>query len=153
MKTYTVYRKGTPHQVLIDDCDQEIFERYTWHITNKGYVRMNVPRHEKPKYGNRSTVPLHCVLLGYVDGKEIDHINRNKLNNRRSNLRHVTALENSANRRERSTGKAKSGYTGVSLRPNGKFQAVIRKNNKTITLGTYDTAEQAHAAFLRAKGA
>lgn len=83
---------------------------------------------------------LHRELLGLTtrDGKIGDHINGDKLDNRRANLRVVTPSMSSANVRHR----AASGYRGVY--PNKKrWAAAARQNGKKLHLGTYDTPEQA----------
>lgn len=73
----------------------------------------------------------------------LDEINRNKLDNRKANLRHVTHRENLLNRKF----KNKSGYKGVYLDTTNKrrkpFKASIRRNGKSYHLGWYETAEEA----------
>ena len=71
----------------------------------------------------------------------IDHINRNRKDNRLENLHIVNRKQNSYNRDDK-------GYT---LRPNGKYQASIRVDGLAICLGTFDTEEKAHSAYLQAK--
>jgi len=74
----------------------------------------------------------------------IGHINRNSIDNRRSNLRSCTNAENGRNR-----GKTKnntSGFCGVFRRDKG-FQARLRINGKGICLGTYQTPEEAGRAY------
>ena len=76
-------------QAIIDIDDIPKISRYKWNIS-KGYVIT--------KQG-ASHIKLHRLIMGDVleDGKEIDHINRNKLDNRKSNLRVVTHSENMNN--------------------------------------------------------
>jgi|SRR5688572_8503637 len=83
---------------------------------------------------------LHRHLLGcrLGDRSIVDHVNRNKLDNRRSNLRLVTASESSAN----ITSWAGSGYRGVY--PNKKrWAAAGKKDGRKVHLGTFDTPEEA----------
>lgn len=69
-----------------------------------------------------------------------DHISRDRLDNRRSNLRWATKKQNGANMQPRPNS---SGYRGVSRRgTRKKFQAII-----TLHLGTFDTAEEAARAY------
>lgn len=78
-----------------------------------------------------------------------DHINGNTLDNRRSNLRVVTRTQNNQNVTIRKHNK--SGYKGVSLeKKTGRWVAVIQANNKRIHLGTFDTPEEAYAAYCEA---
>ncbi|MGL4809474.1 MAG: HNH endonuclease [Giesbergeria sp.] len=83
---------------------------------------------------------LHRRILGCSPGDRsvVDHINRNKLDNRRGNLRLVTPSESSAN----ITSWAGSGYRGVY--PNKKrWAAAAKKDGRKVHLGTYDTPEEA----------
>jgi hypothetical protein len=84
---------------------------------------------------------LHLAILGErPPGMVADHINRNKLDNRRENLRWATKSQNGANAVSRSN---RSGYRGVhQKRGSKKFQAII-----TLHLGTFDTPEEAALAY------
>jgi hypothetical protein len=72
---------------------------------------------------------------------EIDHIDINSLNNHISNLRIATSQEQKINTNRIINAK---GYTFK----NGKYEARIKNNYKYIHLGTFDTAEKAHKAYL-----
>jgi hypothetical protein len=77
-----------------------------------------------------------------TDGLQIDHIDRNKLNNNIENLRLVTHQENQWNR----------GAKGYDLhKPSNKFQARIKLNGQKISLGYFDTEKEANCAYLKAK--
>ncbi len=88
-----------------------------------------------------------------VDGRtpvgEVDHINRNRNDNSPRNLREVSRIENRQNMRK----AYRSSTTGLQgVRPDrGRFQARISVSGKRINLGCYATAQEAHAAYLRAK--
>lgn len=76
---------------------------------------------------------------------EIDHIDRNKLNNKIENLRSVTKSENVANQKLRSDNK--SGIRGISWNSKKKKWLVSKQqNNKRKYLGYFDTVEQAQIA-------
>lgn len=87
----------------------------------------------------------HIVLervLGRVllEGEWPDHINRNKLDNRRENLRVVTRKQSTENRRCWGA----SGYRGASFLPDrNKWRARVRHNGRAINLGEFDTAAEA----------
>lgn len=66
----------------------------------------------------------------------MDHINRNGLDNRKSNLRIVDHMTNMANNK----------HTGVKKVKSGRFQASCTRNYKTIYIGTFDTFDEAVAA-------
>ena len=73
---------------------------------------------------------------------QVDHIDGDRENNHVSNLRWVTALQNLRNR------IGKKGYWQV---PSGRYAARIKFNGRVKYIGTYDTPEQAHAAYIAAK--
>lgn len=77
----------------------------------------------------------------------IDHINGNRSDNRIANLRDVTALENRQNIRKANSA---TGFLGV-YKLRDKFVALIGHQYKNIRLGAFDTAEEAHEAYLTAK--
>lgn len=84
---------------------------------------------------NESRVLLHRMLVG-VEGLEVDHIDGNGLNNRRSNLRCCSHAENMRNRRMHKNNT--SGYTGVVLlKKTGRWMALIKLNGKSYYVGSY----------------
>lgn len=91
----------------------------------------------------------HRIVMYSFYGKsllEVDHINNIKTDNRLSNLRYCTRLENE-NFKVR-IGKA-SKYKGVR-RLNGKWAGTITLKGKTFHLGMCETEEQAHELYLKA---
>lgn len=77
----------------------------------------------------------------------VDHINANKIDNRKENLRLVSHRENQQNRIEHRNNRLPG--TKFDKRCS-KFQARIRINNKQIHLGMYDTEKEAHETYLTA---
>jgi hypothetical protein len=103
--------------------------------------------------GNLS-VALHELILSFGNDRTtrvIDHIDRDTLNNRKSNLRIVSKRVNAYNRHPN---KSKRGVLprGVYQTKNGKFVARYSDGKKTINLGTYLSLENAHAAYLTHSG-
>lgn len=82
--------------------------------------------------------------------KKLDHINGNRMDNRLENLREVSNEGNGENMR-RATAANKLGVLGVCQTPNGRYAAHIRYAGKRHHLGTFDTPELAHSAYLKAK--
>jgi len=80
---------------------------------------------------------------------EIDHRDGNRQNNRAENLRQCNRLENSQNLAIKAAKNA-TGLVGVSRRLN-RWRAAIHLHYKRIYLGSFDTAEEAHRAYLLAK--
>jgi len=96
---------------------------------------------------------IHRLIWFIEHGKfpefEIDHANGDKLDNRIANLREATHAEN-----QRNSGIPRhntSGYKGVYRRSSGRFSACIRSRGKSLHLGSFDTKEEAYAAYC-AKG-
>lgn len=97
--------------------------------------------------------PLHRIIWLYYYGQwpthEIDHIDRNPLNNSLCNLRDVPRVVNISNR----SVENKYGFKGVRIvrRKDGvKYQGQIRIEGKIWYLGMFDTPEEAHNAFKQA---
>jgi hypothetical protein len=83
-------------------------------------------------------------------GLQIDHINRDRSDNRLCNLRLVTHMENGHNQKLRATNN--SGYAGVFWHTQSKkWRASIMVNYKPIHLGGFDTPEEANVAYVTAK--
>lgn len=96
----------------------------------------------------------HRLAILYVTGSfpdiEIDHIDRNKLNNAFKNLRMVNRTVNTQNVFS-PTPRNKLQIRGVSQVPSKKFVAQITANGKYYHLGRFDSAEEAGAAYMAAK--
>lgn len=114
---------------LVDDDTLQELEKHKWYILN-GYAfnRLNY---------------MHRLVLNAVPGQVVDHINGNKLDNRRENLRFVTVSLNAARAK---WGHAVSGAHGVVVKKNGKYQARIIKHSRNYSLGAFDTMAEAQAA-------
>ena len=88
----------------------------------------------------------------YIHGEssplEIDHIDRDKSNNRINNLRSATRSQNKANEGSRKNNKL--GVKGVCLDNRGKYRTTINVNGKANFLGRFDTLEKAAEAYRTA---
>ncbi len=103
----------------------------------------------KERKGIGQSILMHSLLIEREVGKVIDHINRNKLDNRRSNLRCCTQSQNLMNRGANKGNS--SGFKGVSFcKKDGKWAASICVNYKATNLGKFNTPEEAHAAYCEA---
>lgn len=96
----------------------------------------------------------HRVAFLYMTGEwpanDVDHIDGNPANNRWENLRDVPTATNVQNVK-RASKKSSTGVLGIEATRSGTFQARIGAGNNRISLGTYKTKEEAHAAYLVAK--
>jgi len=109
-----------------------------------GYLVINFDR--RHYYAHRLAW-LFCK--GVWPAGSIDHIDGNKANNAIDNLRDVRHQVNMHNT-HRANRNNTSGYQGVSAKRD-RWRAIIGLNGKQIALGSFDTPQQAHEAYLRAK--
>lgn len=95
----------------------------------------------------------HRLAWLYMTGEwpdaEIDHIDGNRTNNAFSNLRDVSKSRNLWNMKKPHVGN-KAGFLGVHVKK-GRYIAQIQVNNVSKHIGSFDTAEQAHEAYLAVK--
>lgn len=115
---------------IVDDEDYEKLSERTWYKNSMGYAQSDYP----------TRITMHKLITGF---KMTDHINREKLDNRRENLRQCTHKTNVANTENRS-GK----YKGVTFcKQTNKWRASKRVGKKSKHLGRYNTPEQAAHAY------
>lgn len=96
--------------------------------------------------GNDKVVQLHRWIMDAQPGQVVDHINGDRMDNRRENLRLCTVAENIRNQKRRAS---KSGFKGV-VQKRGRWQASYTYEGKRIYLGYFATAEEAACAYDRA---
>lgn len=121
--------------VLVDDEDYSKLSEYKWYLHGRGYATTF--------YKNKNVL-MHRMLLEPKYGDQVDHIDGNRLNNQRDNLRICTASENVCNTGIKSNNT--SGYVGVSKNGN-RWQANIYKDGKRYYIGSFATAEEASVAY------
>jgi hypothetical protein len=119
-------------ECVVDDLDYEWAKDIKWKISQYGYF----------SYRNQDDrIFLHRLISAPSDDLVVDHINGNKLDNLRSNLRNISQKENFINSKVRSDNN--SGYRGVSYRKDrGTYSVEIAKDGKKIRLGCYKTARE-----------
>lgn len=133
--------------VLVDDEDYETLSKLSWSISkkgNRGYacrvIWVKGSSNTNPKY---EKIYMHRFIMNAPKGSEVDHINGNRLDNRRCNLRFVDHSQNCQNMHRK---MGKSGYRGVRKIGN-VYEAKIRKDWKGFILGYYPTPETAARAY------
>jgi hypothetical protein len=127
--------------VLIDRRDVGLLKKYTWriHSIKSGkYVSAKVYIPGKG-HGRSRRIYLHREIL--KTAAEVDHRNRNPLDNRRSNLRECTSSQNKMNQKLRSDNK--SGFKGVSVKAGKYYVARAKHKGSEVYLGCFKTP---HAA-------
>lgn len=132
---------------VVDAADAEWVNRWRWSLSADGYAYRVTTAD-----GRKRKVRLHRVILGLTrgDGYDGDHINRDRLNNRRSNLRKLGRGENAQN--QTSARGASSGFRGVSWDHNsGKWRASIRVDGRLRHLGRFVSEIEAAAVARKAR--
>lgn len=112
---------------IVNDCDFDLVNQWKWSFDTNGYARRN---------DKGTKVYMHKLINKTPPGMITDHKNRNKLDNRRSNLRSVNKTDNLLN-----TGlwsHNKSGHKGISWSKSAKkWLSRIQFNKKVIFLGLF----------------
>lgn len=131
-----ITKKGIIYDVLIDD--DIVLPYETWCLDHIGYVRHSLT--------GGGVVFLHRWIMNAPKGKVVDHINHNKLDNRRCNLRLCNRRQNMWNRKPNKNGTSK--YKGVSwYKKSNKWRATISINGTKKTIGYYNNEYDAHLAY------
>ena len=140
---YVIGDDGCGHQFMIDVDDYEKIKERHWTYA-EGYWSTCI------KIDNKKTqIRMHNFIIQSKDGYVIDHADKNKSNNRKSNLRQATVSQNGMNSKLR---KNISGITGVGLDKRwNKWYATITINKKSIWLGEYADKDDAIKARLLAE--
>lgn len=124
---------------MVDLCDLDDVKDIAWTLDPRGYVAGRPP-------GAKSSTTLHrWIFFGLAKGGGVDHIDGNRIDNRRVNLRLATQAQNSRNTRLATNNT--SGFKGVSRTAEGRWRARITINRIEVRLGHFDTQEQAAAAY------
>ena len=111
----------------VDEKDISLVTQYTWWRKPNGYIYTQIGGALK------KTLYMHRLVMDAKKGQEVDHINRDPSDNRRSNLRFATRSQQNMN---------KNGVRGIDRFKN-KWRARIKINRKEIHLGIFNTYEEA----------
>jgi len=117
----------------------------TGRLDTKGYVRIRLLGYEFKAHRL-----AWLLTYGMWPDAEIDHINGCPSDNRILNLRDVSVAQNGWNR-TKAMRNNQSGYLGVSRSAGGQFHAQIGVNGEQLSLGWFNTAEEAASAYAAAK--
>lgn len=129
----------------VDDCDFDWLAQWKWcaFVNNcANNVVYAVRGRRVDDIENTSLIYMHRVILD-AGCMVVDHIDHDGLNNQRSNLRLATIQLNSANNRSLTN---KHGFKGVVARGE-KFRARIKLAGKDMSLGIFETVEDAARAY------
>lgn len=128
---------------VVDDVDFEGLSQFKWQALEDKHLWYAVRTIRVGK--KRTSLLMHRAIIGCDREMQVDHRDRNGLNNLRNNLRVSTGSQNCGNARRKKNNK--SGLKGVNARPNGKFRARIWIDGANRSLGDFDSADEAHAAY------
>lgn len=119
-------------KIIVDDEDYPLLSRFNWYVSDTGYAMTQIT--------GQKHVRMHSLIYGAMPRSKlvIDHKNRDKLDNRKENLRAVTQADNIKNREARGICFDKS-----------RNKWVVRYHNKFY--GRYNTVREAEKAYRKAK--
>jgi hypothetical protein len=112
--------------VQIDDEDLKKVSQYKWHYNN-GYAKT---------WYKGKRIRMHRLIMNAPDGVNVDHINGDKLDCRKENLRPCTIMQNNRNGKLRKN--STTGYIGVTIEPStGHYRPNIYKDGRAVSFGQF----------------
>jgi len=125
--------------VIVNEQDYEELSKYKWYLID-GFAARTIKKDDK-----RTTIYMHRVIMDAPIGVSVYHINHNKLDNQRENLRLV---KGSARMHRRPSVKHSSKYRGVYwCKDKRKWIAEIKVYKKQIRLGRFEVEKDAAIAY------
>jgi hypothetical protein len=121
---------------LVDVEDVDKIRHRGWFCNAQGYASAKI-------LGEHTL--MHRLVMNAESGTELDHINHDKLDNRKENLRFVTRSQNLYNSKPRKSNTGIKGVHKIERETCSKYHAYIAFDNKQVSLGFYDTLEEAIA--------
>jgi hypothetical protein len=128
-------------KAIVDDEDYESLNKFEWRVCNTGYAVRSVGNSKKR---TQITILMHRFIMKAQPKQQIDHVNRDRLDNRKCNLRFCNDSQNQANR-----GASKgnnSGYKGV-YHSRHHWKAEITCKKIRYFLGVFDNKVDAAKAY------
>lgn len=124
--------------------DFEKLNKFRWTLKTSKRTSVLYAKRFAIVNGKQTTIQMHTQIMNPPKGMQVDHIDRDGLNNRRSNLRITTRAQNQQNQRKHSKGSSK--YRGVTFTAYG-WVARISVNNKQVSLGIWSNEIKAALAY------
>lgn len=125
--------------IFADSEDYDLLSMHSWCVDPRGYPVSNI---------SGKIMPMHRFLMNPPKGKVVDHMNGDKLDNRKSNLRICTQRQNSLNQRGN---KGRELPVGIRKNKAGNYATRISYNRKEVHIGTFHSIEEAIAAREKAE--
>lgn len=137
----TVNLSNSTLVAFVDDEDYQKISKRGWSLNSNGYAKCTIRMNGKSR-----TLLMHRLIMGITNANDLDHINRNRLDNRKLNLRECNRSQNLSN--QGLSSKNTTGYKGVCYdKSRNKYEAYIKHHSKKIFLGRFNTAIEAATAY------
>lgn len=139
--------------VIVDDEDFEYLNQWKWSYGSGGYAVREQHLGMQDGKKLRKTILMHRLITNAPRGMDVDHINDDKLDNQRSNLRVCTRSQNMANKKSKKrTHALPMGvcFTG-NPRSNKPYTVRVGKDSKIHFVGNFYDVDTAHKAYLEKK--
>jgi len=137
------------YKTMVDDEDFEWLNQWKWHLKNTGknlYAARGIWDNDR---GNNRFIRMHRLIMGASGSIQVDHINRNTLDNRRCNLRLCDNAQNHWNSGVKRNNT--SGFKGVDwLKKNKKWRARLHFHGKEVHIGCFKNKLDAALAYNEA---
>jgi hypothetical protein len=147
-------KDGTVLETLIDTADLPRVQEFPntwfaqWNINTRSYYVFGNTRNED---GTRGRIALHRFLLNPSKDLQVDHINHDTLDNRRSNLRITTLPENLQNKRTYKNNRSSKFRNVHWHKKKQRWRVRIQINGKTKEFGYFSDLEAAKKVAIEAR--
>jgi hypothetical protein len=144
MKKYFIPYKNK-NGCVVDWDFQSIIHCINWFKNGRGYAETNLYLGKKNGKEIRKNITMHRLLSNFPKD-EVNHVNGKRNDNRKENLKIVTHRQIGHNRNVHRNGK----LVGANFyKPTKTWRSQITINGKVVHLGTFDTEQQAHEAYMK----
>lgn len=134
-----IWNNESLFKAIFDLEDLELLESIGSLVIRSGYVCSKIKEHGSHSKDGRTFKQVSRIITNCSSDMFVDHINGNKLDNRKINLRNVTHIENCQNRQNLN----KNNTSGVHGVVGWRYSSSIVINGKRKHIGTFDTIEEA----------
>lgn len=122
---------------LVDDADYEWLSKRRWHVDSDGYA---------VGWDGNTKTKMHRIIVGAEKNEQVDHINRNRLDNQRTNLRRCTQEDNHKNIRHSPRGTSR--FKGVHWdKEHRKWRVSLSVDTRILFVGRFDDEIAAAKAY------
>lgn len=128
----------------VDENHFDSLNQFRWTLKTSKRTKVLYAKRFAIVDGKHTTIQMHTAIMCPPKGFQVDHIDRDGLNNQTSNLRITTRAQNQRNQKKHSKGSSQ--YRGVCKAYKG-WTARISVDNRQITLGTFKDEVEAALAY------